>query len=1069
MASNSDLLFYFIVIVLLFVLSFPLVFPSSLLSRHLKLSQIPILPRIFFRILDRIQYRDNRIMENPTFQNLEVEDVIMLDASLLSSNESPLGSQRMAFDPMDISTPPQDHIPQNPTLQTSQPAADQTSLPWLGPSILQTSRRAPMKLPLNVLLRPQRHFRFSPNSKPKPPINAPVYHHGDEPRKPSWYRAYKPTAMTTHVGLLNYSSNYSSSMGLGSFQKPVQIASAKTSRGSSFSSLDTQKSTEDGKANSFDSITSASTVQSSLPRKRSVDDSVQNEWSQLATADAPSEPSPKYRRVSEDGFSVPSGNSETSNAEQPPTLAQPESSFPSSSQSALTPITASTPVRSLDTTNPETPVSSGHDIQRNNLRADNHIPGCWPITPGSTPYKTPCSPYPRPDVDMQTEEASMSNALPFSQSNNSHELNPSNVATGEINSSIDTVQDGQPLPSTQTTSWYDSLQGMAQTVANVCKGALAMAGSFRERALVLIRHRHSQVRGSSPVARYSPVRVNLRTLPLEQRQRVKANQWRKDRGHPIIKDYPFPKLSFDSPQVSPIPDNIERSVEPLIPGITATRTTLHRTQPKGTMNHRISKPNQSRHGRSTSGVRKASRLDSLSPQLKNRMLLHPTGRVRDRERGRRELALREALRTGNFDAFNDIIHPSASVSTQEASQAKGIEGTISLKPKHRVRFQEPLVTEYILDTRSPVVTELAPHLRPPQKIAHPATVGEALVEQKKNIPPESITPLESIPEVAINEDLEPEKPSGDPWLQLPEFPLGRPVSAVSLFYPTPRPLPPGRTESIYADEWRKIEKAQKINESPTRIRPEGAAVRPLSPKWETRLEEQMRLPDHRNIATTLSGDPLTKKDLATCFTPRTWLNDEVINSYLVLIIDYLRRTHGNAGRHDKPRFHAFNSFFFSNLRDKGYESVRRWATRAKIGGEALLNVDTVFIPVHNCLHWTLIVVKPSQRTIEHFDSIDPLSPRHVGIVKNWLRDELDDLYVDDEWTVLPSDSPKQDNGTDCGVFLLSTAKAVAIGIEPLCYGARDIRMLRRKIVAELMHGRLEGEFNPADANGEVLL
>ncbi|KAL4914862.1 hypothetical protein BDW62DRAFT_213152 [Aspergillus aurantiobrunneus] len=222
----------------------------------------------------------------------------------------------------------------------------------------------------------------------------------------------------------------------------------------------------------------------------------------------------------------------------------------------------------------------------------------------------------------------------------------------------------------------------------------------------------------------------------------------------------------------------------------------------------------------------------------------------------------------------------------------------------------------------------------------------------------------------------------------------------------------------------------------------------------------MRQPNSKKIATTLSGEPLTKKDLATCYTPMAWLNDEVINSYLALIIDYLRREANNAGRHDKPLYHAFNSFFFSNLRDKGYDSVRRWATRAKIGGEDLLKVKTVFIPVHNSAHWTLIVVNPVERTIEHFDSLGSLSHRHIEIVKTWLRGELGGRYVDDEWTVLPSESPQQDNGSDCGVFLLSTAKAVAVNMQPLSYGAGDTRLLRQKIVAELMNGGLEGEFTP---------
>ena len=304
----------------------------------------------------------------------------------------------------------------------------------------------------------------------------------------------------------------------------------------------------------------------------------------------------------------------------------------------------------------------------------------------------------------------------------------------------------------------------------------------------------------------------------------------------------------------------------------------------------------------------------------------------------------------------------------------------------------------------------------------------------------------------------------------PKFVFGSPVSAVRLFK-KPAPLPPGRTESVYAKEWREIEAAQKEDEKegiPRIMLKQGQAVRPLPDEWARRVGYVMGQANAGRVATTLAGDSLTRRDLLTCYTRHTWLNDEVINAYLSLIIDYLKRTTGNLGRQDKPRFHAFNSFFFSNLRDKGYDSVRRWASRAKIGGKDLLNVDTVFVPVHNGYHWTLIVVKPVDRTIEHFDSLGSSSQRFMAIIKEWLKRELGSSYVDDEWMTIPSASPQQNNGFDCGVFLLSTAKAVALGVDPTSYNASNIGTLRHKIVAELMNGGFKGAFEPS-VGGHVSL
>ncbi|KAL1863470.1 hypothetical protein Plec18170_000305 [Paecilomyces lecythidis] len=318
--------------------------------------------------------------------------------------------------------------------------------------------------------------------------------------------------------------------------------------------------------------------------------------------------------------------------------------------------------------------------------------------------------------------------------------------------------------------------------------------------------------------------------------------------------------------------------------------------------------------------------------------------------------------------------------------------------------------------------------------------------------------------------VEPEPTAAGPaaWLQT-DVPFGKPVSAVRIFDPEAVEREPAREESTYATVWRDVEEPEAQRQPPARIRPEGPAVRPLSAKWKEVLAASMAKRDNEPLATTLRGAKLTRMDLMTCYKPMAWLNDEIINGYLELVVAYLRRVSGNTGRNEKPKYHAFSTFFFSNLRQKGYAGVAKWATRAKIGGEGLLNVDTVFIPVHNSAHWTLMVVKPSSRTIEHFDSLGSLSPAYVALAKGWLRGELGQLYVDEEWNVLPSISPQQDNGSDCGVFLLSTAKSVAVGLEPLSYGAADIPLLRQKIVAELMHGGLEGEFDPAGESGELRL
>ncbi|KAL2862184.1 SUMO protease ULP1 [Aspergillus lucknowensis] len=1038
-------------------------------------------------------------MEDPMIitQQPEVEDVMMTDASLLSEHESPLGAREAAFDPMDISTSPSN----GRTLQASQnfrPAAGEQHFDSLhDPSSFNASRCTAPLFPKKKAADLHVPFRFSPPGKTaRPPSTAPVYHRVAE---------LKPYQNSSTSNVTTTTTRWSRLSGLGpaihhmpGSQVP-SFGSTNTSRGSSFSSLDTQKSTEDGKENSFDSLTSISTVPSSLSRKRSIDDGLQIGLSQSSTVRASSGSPPKYRRLSVDGIAIPGGNIDI------PAAGHAQSnSLRSPSPATLSPVALATSLElSPDAMDIDTPVRKDQDSRTNTPTNIDRVPGCWPYTPVPTYETTPC-PSPKFSTNRYAEAPMMSGAILPPETDSVHmSALPHIAASGEsdlLSNGRDSVVPMPAVPDAQSpaSTWYayyaalyQSIKAMFQnrfmgTVANAFKGAIASAGSLGQQAMGFLENRRRRARGSSPTRRHSPTRANLRHLPLEQQQRLKANQWRKDRGYPIIEDFPFPQLSFDSPQIHSPPqaisqpeDNVQPTEEVLDATSRAAAELTHKLSVRswGPATSPVPKRNTPGPMTSTSGVRKRSGVSSLSPQMKRRLHLSPRSRE---ERRRRELNFLRVLKIGHLENLGGLppaegtARATAPIEEQPA-QTEALDSNDQasmpsnpLKPKRRVRFQEPLVTEPVR-MALPLGADLAPYLRSCLKSRRPVADEKTFIEQKENIPPESVPETEVVVEIGAREDVEADEPSVDPWLQPEEFPLGRSVSAVSLFYPVPKPLPPGRTESIYAAEWRKMEEEKKLSERPTRIKREGTAVRPLAPKWETRVDEAMRLPSNRKIATTLSGDPLTKKDLATCYIPETWLNDEVVNAYLALIIDYLRRAHGNAGRHDKPRFHAFNSFFFSNLRDKGYESVRRWAARAKIGGQGLLNVDTVFVPVHNQYHWTLIVVKPSDRTIEHFDSMGSLSHRHVGLVKNWLRGELGQLYVDDEWTVLPSVSPQQNNGSDCGVFLLSTAKAVALDIDPMSYGAKNTRLLRKKIVAELMNGGFEGDFDPTDENGEVLL
>ncbi|CBF84207.1 hypothetical protein AN2689.2 [Aspergillus nidulans FGSC A4] len=764
------------------------------------------------------------------------------------------------------------------------------------------------------------------------------------------------------------------------------------------------------------------TTGSIFVRNNNANDGRNNDQQHIASADADS-PVLKYcRGGTESSFSAAVDNIKKVNGDPVQPLAQRPSFH---WQRALP----------SKTTDPATPGK-----QTGSSTATGRIPGCWPSASkhGSMPL------LPEPQQTAQTQHQT-----------------ESPVTSQEICGQVDLPSNANPEPATvnpdqaildETPSWtqhysgvYGTLRiaysfqcGMVQTVANAFHVALAAAstithqtqqalGTVTQRVMAMYRQRRfdrarSRARASPaaparqpPTTIASPARVNVATLPPGQQERVRINQWRRRRGFPVNEELPFPNMTtpmgalFYDPQIiTTSSPSVQRSLDLVVDN--ASGATLHRhpAQRRTSVNDRDDK---NRPQAPKAGIlKKNSLVPTMSPATRRRLL---PGYITPRDR--------------------------------------------RLGLQHRVRFRSPIVQPSPLRLRqwANSSAESGPGLDELLRTQlNGADAPSTVASDQRTGPDEQLY-------AQLAASLE---PYVDPWAQPRDFTKGTPRSAVKLVKPKIEPVPDGRSESIYAKEYEEMQKMKKLEYGPVgRQVPEGVAVRPLPDNWKARLKDLKKKAHWVEVATTPSGESLTRDDIDTCLTPMAWLNDEVINSYLGLIVNHMRHENGNAGRHDKPRYHAFNTFFFSNLRDKGYDSVKRWAKRAKIGGKDLLDVDTVFIPVHNKAHWTLIVVKPSARTIEHFDSLGSLSRRHVETVKGWLRGELGDLYDDDEWEVLPSESPQQDNGSDCGVFLLTTAKAVALNIEPLAYGARDTPLLRQKIVAELINGGFEGDFTPDGA------
>ncbi|KAI9831719.1 MAG: Smt3-specific protease [Phylliscum demangeonii] len=287
-------------------------------------------------------------------------------------------------------------------------------------------------------------------------------------------------------------------------------------------------------------------------------------------------------------------------------------------------------------------------------------------------------------------------------------------------------------------------------------------------------------------------------------------------------------------------------------------------------------------------------------------------------------------------------------------------------------------------------------------------------------------------------------------------------------------------EAAAAAAQRRAEEAQREKEArvaalAVRIRPRGSVITELSATWETKVAEAVEGAERRVVGRSTTGVELTVKDVSTVAVKERWVNDEMINAYLEIVVAHGLRQQRTGATHDHnlrarapPLYAAFNSFYYKALAGRGAEHVTRWMSRMNLKGKDLLECDRIFIPINDQAHWTLLLLSPTSRTIEYYDSLGHLGPAHSGSaeidhIRKMLEYELKEDYHEEEWRVVHHESPQQTNAVDCGIFTMTTAKMIMLGIDPMAYSQSDIPFQRRCLVAEILHGGFTGEFAPDPA------
>ncbi|EOA86994.1 hypothetical protein ACJQWK_08709 [Exserohilum turcicum] len=184
--------------------------------------------------------------------------------------------------------------------------------------------------------------------------------------------------------------------------------------------------------------------------------------------------------------------------------------------------------------------------------------------------------------------------------------------------------------------------------------------------------------------------------------------------------------------------------------------------------------------------------------------------------------------------------------------------------------------------------------------------------------------------------------------------------------------------------------------------------------------------------------------------PRAWLNDNIVNEYLAILVAAKKKEAGFEHKRGGPAppVHAFSSFWYSTA------DTSRWSNRFQLKGKQYLDAELILYPICDRGHWRLLAVYPKKRCIEYLDSMSLDGQKYIDKLVEYLKNELGDLYIADEWTQdRPQRSSQQLNGSDCGVFTLLNALALLRGDDTkLVLATNGMDDARQRIAATLLAG-----------------
>ena len=179
-----------------------------------------------------------------------------------------------------------------------------------------------------------------------------------------------------------------------------------------------------------------------------------------------------------------------------------------------------------------------------------------------------------------------------------------------------------------------------------------------------------------------------------------------------------------------------------------------------------------------------------------------------------------------------------------------------------------------------------------------------------------------------------------------------------------------------------------------------------------------------------------------CLRDREWLNDEIINAYITLLNGQLQESNSSV-------FIA-STFWTTKWRGKFERNgFLRWLGKADV---EIGKLTKLILPFHmGNSHWCLGTIDIPIRRLAYYDSLGGSGEAPLDLMQK-MKTALG--HEEEFRRDTPKHIPQQNNGCDCGVFMLMYARYISENL-PFAFDAGDMHLFRKKIALAIVNKTIE--------------